>query len=68
MTVVKNLDQFLARAQYDPSLSSKLLQEWEASLVEQLDIQSLKCGKLLHFNHSSLLADTCICRVCYLVW
>ena len=40
--LVKNLERFLAQAQYDPSVSPKLLHDWEASLMQQLNIQSLK--------------------------
>lgn len=40
--LVKNLERFLAQAQYDPSISSKLLTDWESSLMQHVHIQSLK--------------------------
>jgi translation initiation factor 1 (eIF-1/SUI1) len=40
--LLKNLERFLAQAQYDPSVSSKLLQDWERSLLQELDLQALK--------------------------
>lgn len=39
---LKNIERFLEQARYDPSVSSKLLQDWERSLMQELDIQSLK--------------------------
>lgn len=41
-TELHNLDLFLAQARYDPSISDKLLQTWESSLLEHLDTMSLK--------------------------
>lgn len=41
-TELHNLDLFLAQARYDPSISDKLLQKWESSLLEHLDTVSLK--------------------------
>jgi len=40
--LLRNLERFLAQAQYDPSVSSKLLRDWENSLKQQLNVQSLK--------------------------
>lgn len=40
--MLKNIERFLEQARYDPSISSKLLQDWERSLTEQLNIQGLK--------------------------
>ena len=39
---LKNLERFLQQAQYDPSISSKLLQDWELSLMRRLNVQTLK--------------------------
>ena len=39
---LKNLDRFLAQAKYDPSVSTKMLGDWEASLRRHLDMLSLK--------------------------
>lgn len=39
---LKNLERFLAQAQYDPSISPKLLQDWEDALLKRLDVQSLR--------------------------
>ncbi|KKK15985.1 hypothetical protein P175DRAFT_0503239 [Aspergillus ochraceoroseus IBT 24754] len=37
-----NLDRFLKQAQYDPSISPDILDRWQKSLVEYLDIQTVK--------------------------
>ena len=39
---LSNLDRFLAQARYDPSVSPKILQRWEQTLLRHFDIQSLK--------------------------
>ena len=39
---LKNLERFLQQAQYDPSISSKLLQDWELFLMQRLNVQTLK--------------------------
>jgi hypothetical protein len=39
---LKNLERFLEQAHYDPSVSAKLMQDWNDSLIQQLDVQSLK--------------------------
>lgn len=39
---LKNLDSFIAQARYDPSISTKALDKWEASLLGHLDTMSLK--------------------------
>ncbi|CAI6245116.1 unnamed protein product [Periconia digitata] len=41
-TDLKNLDRFLEQARYDPSVSPKVLQDWEASVRQYLAIQSAK--------------------------
>lgn len=48
---LKNLDCFLAQAKYDPSLSTKMMQTWEESLLLHLDTQSLK------YQYASLYAQ-----------
>lgn len=40
--LLKNLELFLEQAKYDPSVSSKLLSDWERSLIQKLKVQSLK--------------------------
>lgn len=40
--MLKNVERFLEQARYDPSISSKLLTDWELTLTEQLNIQGLK--------------------------
>jgi hypothetical protein len=40
--LLNNLERFLTQAQYDPSVSRKLLRDWEDSLRQQLNVQSLK--------------------------
>jgi len=39
---LKNIERFLEQARYDPSVSSKLLRDWEDSLIQALNVQSLK--------------------------
>ena len=40
--MLKNLEHFLEQARYDPSVSPKLLQDWDSALVRRLNVQSLK--------------------------
>lgn len=40
--MLKNVERFLEQARYDPSISSKLLNDWECTLTEQLNVQGLK--------------------------
>ena len=40
--MLKNIERFLEQARYDPSISTKLLQDWERTLTEQLNTQGLK--------------------------
>ena len=42
ITMLKNLELFLEQARYDPTISSTLLLDWEASLLKRLNVQSLK--------------------------
>ena len=39
---VRNIDRFLDQAQYDPTVSSNLMNRWERSLFQHLESQSLK--------------------------
>lgn len=39
---LSNLDRFLAQARHDPSVSARLLGDWEKNLLRHLDEQSLK--------------------------
>lgn len=39
---LKNLDRFLAQARYDPSVSPKILQQWQHTLFRHFEVQSLK--------------------------
>lgn len=39
---LSNLDRFLAQARYDPSVSPKVLQQWQQTLFRHFEIQSLK--------------------------
>ncbi|KAH8200915.1 hypothetical protein TruAng_004924 [Truncatella angustata] len=41
-TELKNLDRFLAQVRYDPSISVETVKQWEDSLLQHLDRQSLK--------------------------
>lgn len=40
--MLNNFQRFLEQARYDPSISPKLLSDWEQSLTRRLDVQSLK--------------------------
>lgn len=40
--LLKNFERFLEQARYDPSISLKMLGDWESSLKKKLDIQSLR--------------------------
>ncbi|TGO44454.1 hypothetical protein BCON_0515g00010 [Botryotinia convoluta] len=40
--LVKNLEKFIAQAEYDPSISDKTLEQWEKCLVRHIDVQSSK--------------------------
>jgi hypothetical protein len=40
--MLPNLEHFLKQATYDPSISRKLLSDWEQSLTKELDVQSQK--------------------------
>lgn len=40
--LLKNFERFLEQARYDPSISVKMLGDWESSLKKKLDIQSLR--------------------------
>ncbi|KAB8289472.1 hypothetical protein EYC80_010634 [Monilinia laxa] len=40
--LVKNLEKFLAQAEYDPSISKKTLEKWEESLMQHMNVQSSK--------------------------
>ncbi len=40
--LLKNIERFLDQTQYDPSVSPKMLSDWEKSLVKPLEIQSDK--------------------------
>lgn len=42
VVLIKNLEHFLEQARYDPTISTKVLLDWEDSLMKKLDIQSLK--------------------------
>jgi hypothetical protein len=48
---LKNLDRFLAQARYDPSVSSKMLEQWQDVLLRHVELQSQK------FNYASLYAQ-----------
>lgn len=48
---LKNLDCFLAQAKYDPSVSAKMMQTWEESLMRHLNTQSLT------YQYASLYAQ-----------
>lgn len=50
-TELKNLDRFLDQARYDPSVSSKMLNSWEQSLLRHLNKQSLQ------FQYASLYGE-----------
>ncbi|PQE24567.1 reverse transcriptase protein [Rutstroemia sp. NJR-2017a WRK4] len=40
--LINNVERFLAQAEYDPSISLKALNNWERSLMQQMNIQSSK--------------------------
>ncbi|UPK95031.1 hypothetical protein LCI18_005966 [Fusarium solani-melongenae] len=48
---LKNLDRFLDQATCDPSVSSKMLDAWQQSLIRHLDMQSLQ------FQYAALYAQ-----------
>ncbi|EEU38042.1 uncharacterized protein NECHADRAFT_48219 [Fusarium vanettenii 77-13-4] len=48
---LKNLDRFLDQAKCDPSVSSKMLDAWQKSLLRHLDMQSLQ------FQYAALYAQ-----------
>ncbi|WAO93575.1 Hypothetical protein NCS54_01112600 [Fusarium falciforme] len=48
---LKNLDRFLDQAKCDPSVSSKMLDAWQQSLIRHLDMQSLQ------FQYAALYAQ-----------
>ncbi len=37
-----NFERFIEQTRYDPSMSSKLQQDWKDSMMQQLEVQSLK--------------------------
>ena len=39
---LKNFDYFLAQANYDPSISTQSVRQWQEALTRHLDVQSLK--------------------------
>lgn len=39
---LQNIQQFLEQAHHDPSVSTKILKDWQSNLEKQLDIHSLK--------------------------
>lgn len=41
-TDIQNLDRFLEQARFDPSVSSKILLDWEQTLLQYLQVQSSK--------------------------
>ncbi|CAO2650340.1 Nn.00g016320.m01.CDS01 [Neocucurbitaria sp. VM-36] len=41
-TDLKNLDRFLEQARFDPSVSAKVLDDWEKTLLQYLSVQSTK--------------------------
>lgn len=48
---IRNLDRFLGQARSDPSVSPKMVGAWERSLLDQLDVQSLR------FQYASLYGN-----------
>ncbi|ESZ93996.1 hypothetical protein SBOR_5617 [Sclerotinia borealis F-4128] len=40
--LVKNLEKFIAQAEYDPSISDKALEQWEKYLLRHMNVQSSK--------------------------
>lgn len=47
---LRNIERFLGQAQYDPSVSSKIMEEWKRMLTQHLDMQSAK------YQYASLYA------------
>ncbi|KAL8688425.1 MAG: hypothetical protein Q9218_005665 [Villophora microphyllina] len=47
-TILRNLERFLAQARYDPSISPRSLDQWQQTLLRQLEVQALK------FEYASL--------------
>jgi len=41
-TDLKNLDRFVEQARFDPSVSNKVLSDWEKTLLQYLSVQSTK--------------------------
>ncbi|KAF2833078.1 hypothetical protein CC86DRAFT_338215 [Ophiobolus disseminans] len=41
-TDLKNLDRFLEQAKFDPSVSAKVLEDWEKTLLQYLSVQATK--------------------------
>ena len=39
---LNNLDRFLSQAKYDPSVTSKILQQWQQTLLRHFEAQSVK--------------------------
>ena len=39
---LRNLEKFLAQAQYDPTVGNKALQQWRSTLLRHVNLQSLK--------------------------
>jgi hypothetical protein len=48
---LRNIERFLGQAQYDPSVSSTLMNEWKTLLTQLLDMQSAK------YEYASLYAQ-----------
>ncbi|KAJ8061273.1 hypothetical protein OCU04_010338 [Sclerotinia nivalis] len=40
--LVKNLENFLAQAEYDPSISERTLEQWKQNLMRHMNVQSSK--------------------------
>jgi len=41
-TDIRNLDRFIEQARFDPSVSSKVVTDWEKTLLQYLSVQSMK--------------------------
>lgn len=39
---LRNLDRFLAQARYDPSISPRILEQWQQTMLRHFEVQSLK--------------------------
>ena len=39
---IPNLERFIEQARFDPSVSSKVLADWEKTLLQYLSVQSTK--------------------------